>query len=37
MLLSERIVVVLLLVRRPTERISMNLQDWALAAGGTFL
>jgi len=37
MLLSERIVVVLLLLRRPTERISMNLQDWALAAGGTFL
>jgi protein-S-isoprenylcysteine O-methyltransferase Ste14 len=37
LLLSEGLVVVLLLIRRPTDRISTNLRDWAVAAGGTFL
>lgn len=36
-LLSEGLVVVLLLIRRPTERISIKGRDWALAAGGTFV
>ena len=37
LLLSEGLVVVLLLVRRPTDRISTRGLDWALAAGGTFV
>jgi protein-S-isoprenylcysteine O-methyltransferase Ste14 len=36
-LLSEGLVVLLLLIRRPTERISTKGRDWALAAGGTFV
>ena len=36
-LLSEGLVVLLLLIRRPTERISTRGRDWALAAGGTFV
>jgi protein-S-isoprenylcysteine O-methyltransferase Ste14 len=36
-LLSEGLVVFLLVIRRPTERISTHWRDWALAAGGTFL
>ncbi|MCK5641045.1 MAG: isoprenylcysteine carboxylmethyltransferase family protein [Gammaproteobacteria bacterium] len=35
-LFSEGIVVVLLVFRRRTERISVNLADWAVAFGGTF-
>ena len=35
-LFSEGIVVVLLVFRRRTERISVNLVDWAVAFGGTF-
>ena len=34
---SEGIIVVLLLARRPTDRISTDFFDWMLAAGGTFL
>jgi protein-S-isoprenylcysteine O-methyltransferase Ste14 len=34
---SEGLVVLLLLIRRPTDRISVNLRDWAVAAGGSFL
>ena len=37
LLASEGIVVVLLLVRRSTERISAAVGDWVIAAGGTFL
>lgn len=37
LLLSEGLVVVLLLIRRPTDRISTRGLDWALAAGGTFV
>lgn len=37
LLLSEGLVVFLLLIRRPTDRISTNGRDWAVAAGGTFL
>lgn len=37
LLLSEGLVVFLLLIRRPTDRISTNLKDWAVAGGGTFL
>jgi protein-S-isoprenylcysteine O-methyltransferase Ste14 len=36
-LLSEGLVVLLLLIRRPTDRISTKGRDWALAAGGTFI
>lgn len=36
-LLSEGLVVLLLLIRRPTDRISISLSDWAIAAAGTFL
>lgn len=36
-LLSEGLVVFLLLIRRPTERISTKGRDWALAAAGTFV
>lgn len=36
-LLSEGLVVFLLLIRRPTDRISINPSDWAVAAAGTFL
>jgi protein-S-isoprenylcysteine O-methyltransferase Ste14 len=36
-LLSEGIVVFFLLIRRPTERISVRFQDWAIAFGGTLL
>jgi protein-S-isoprenylcysteine O-methyltransferase Ste14 len=36
-LLSEGLVVLLLLIRRPTDRISISLGDWAIAAAGTFL
>jgi protein-S-isoprenylcysteine O-methyltransferase Ste14 len=36
-LLSEGLVVLLLLIRRPTDRISTRGRDWALAAGGTFV
>ena len=34
---SEGIIIVLLLARRPTDMISTDLRDWAIAAGGTFL
>jgi protein-S-isoprenylcysteine O-methyltransferase Ste14 len=37
LLLSEGLVVLLLLVRRPTERISTHWRDWLIAAGGTFV
>jgi len=37
LLVSEGLVVLLLLIRRPTSQISMNLWDWSIAAGGTFL
>lgn len=37
LLLSEGLVVVLLLIRRPTDRISTRGLDWVLAAGGTFV
>ncbi len=37
LLLSEGLVVVLLLIRRPTDRISTRGFDWFLAAGGTFV
>lgn len=37
LLASEGVVVLLLLIRRPTEMISVRPSDWALAAGGTFL
>ncbi len=37
LLLSEGLVVLLLLIRRPTDRISTKGLDWALAAGGTFV
>ncbi len=37
LLLSEGLVVFLLLIRRPTDRISTKGRDWALAAGGTFV
>lgn len=37
LLLSEGLVVVLLLIRRPTDRISTKGLDWVLAAGGTFV
>ena len=36
-LFSEGIVIVLLLARRPTDMISTDYRDWAIAAGGTFL
>lgn len=36
LVLSEGLVVVLLLVRKPTDRISVNGLDWMVAAGGTF-
>lgn len=36
-LLSEGLVVVLLVIRRKTDLISMNFSDWAVAFGGTFL
>ncbi len=32
---SEGLVVLLLLIRRPTERISISIWDWSIAAGGT--
>ena len=34
---SEGLVVLFLLIRRPTHRISVNMWDWTIAAGGTFL
>ena len=37
LLASEGLVVALLLLRRPTERISSKTWDWAVAMGGTFL
>jgi protein-S-isoprenylcysteine O-methyltransferase Ste14 len=37
LLLSEGLVVVLLLIRRPTDRISTRGLDWLLAVGGTFV
>lgn len=37
LLMSEGIVVVLLVLRRPTSDISVRLEDWLVAAGGTFL
>ena len=37
LLVSEGLVVLLLLIRRPTTRISTDIRDWAIAAGGTFL
>lgn len=37
LLFSEGAVVVLLLLRRPTEKISTRPMDWTLAAAGTFL
>lgn len=36
-LLSEGIVVVLLIIRRRTDRISMDARDWVIAFGATFL
>jgi protein-S-isoprenylcysteine O-methyltransferase Ste14 len=36
-LLSEGLVVLLLLIRKPTMRISTDFRDWAAAAAGTFL
>lgn len=37
MLLSEGLNVLLLLIRRPTDRISTRFSDWAIAAAGTYL
>jgi protein-S-isoprenylcysteine O-methyltransferase Ste14 len=37
LILSESIVVVLLLIRRPTENISISFRDWFIALSGTFL
>jgi protein-S-isoprenylcysteine O-methyltransferase Ste14 len=37
LLLSEGMVVALLLIRRPTDRISIRGLDWLLAGGGTFI
>ncbi len=37
LLLSEGMVVALLLIRRPTDRISTRGLDWLLAGGGTFI
>lgn len=37
LLLSEGLVCVLLVIRRPTANISVNLEDWVVAAAGTFL
>jgi len=37
LILSESIVVVLLLIRRPTENISISFRDWFIAFSGTFL
>lgn len=37
LLLSEGMVVALLLIRRPTDRISTRGLDWILAAAGTFI
>ena len=37
LLVSEGVVCVLLLCRRPTEDISQNLRDWVIALGATFL
>jgi len=37
LLLSEGLVCVLLVIRRPTSNISVNLEDWVVAAAGTFL
>ncbi len=37
LLVSEGLVVLLLLIRRPTDRISTRGLDWILAAGGTFV
>lgn len=37
LLLSEGLVCLLLVIRRPTSNISMNLQDWIVAVGGTFV
>ena len=37
LLISEGVVVVLLILRRPTSDISLRIGDWVLAAGGTFL
>ena len=36
-LLSESIVVFLLLIRRPTEKISIRFRDWFIVFSGTFL
>ncbi len=36
-LLSEGLIILLLLIRRPTTRISTDIRDWAIAAAGTFL
>jgi protein-S-isoprenylcysteine O-methyltransferase Ste14 len=37
LLFSEGLVVVLLILRRPTDRISTSVRDWLVAAAGTFL
>jgi protein-S-isoprenylcysteine O-methyltransferase Ste14 len=37
LLLSEGVVVLLLVFRRPTSDISLNLEDWVIAAAGTLL
>ncbi len=37
LLISEGVVVVFLILRRPTENISIRPMDWVTAAGGTFL
>lgn len=37
LLLSEGLVCVLLVIRRPTSNISVNLEDWVVAAAGSFL
>lgn len=36
-LVSEGFVVLLLLIRKPTTRISTDIRDWIIAAAGTFL
>ncbi len=36
-IISEGIVVLFIVLRRPTDQISMRFTDWALAASGTFL
>ena len=35
-LVSETIVVICILIRRPTDQISMDIRVWAIAVGGSF-